>query len=115
MLASKDKGAAVKLADFGLAVEVEEGQITWHGLAGTPGYLAPEVLKKESYGKPVDVWACGVILYVLLVGYLPFWDEDRNKLYDQIMVSNFIGIRSKKITNNFREKFDAIKIYFKMS
>ena len=76
---------------------MEEGQITWHGLAGTPGYLAPEVLKKESYGKPVDVWACGVILYVLLVGYLPFWDEDRNKLYDQIMVSNFIGIRSKKI------------------
>lgn len=94
---------------------MEEGQITWHGLAGTPGYLAPEVLKKESYGKPVDVWACGVILYVLLVGYLPFWDEDRNKLYDQIMVSNFIGIRCKKITNNSSQKFDAIKMYFKMS
>ena len=40
----------------------------------------------ESYGKPVDIWACGVILYVLLVGYLPFWDDDRRKLYELIKV-----------------------------
>lgn len=54
------------------------------GFAGTPGYLSPEVLRKEPYGKPVDVWACGVILYILLVGYPPFWDEDQSKLYAQI-------------------------------
>ncbi|KAJ3605443.1 hypothetical protein NHX12_027490 [Muraenolepis orangiensis] len=52
--------------------------------AGTPGYLSPEVLRKEAYGKPVDIWACGVILYILLVGYPPFWDEDQHKLYQQI-------------------------------
>merc|ERR1712127_733197 len=56
----------------------------WFGFAGTPGYLSPEVLKKEPYGKPVDIWACGVILYILLVGYPPFWDEDQVKLYAQI-------------------------------
>lgn len=81
------------------------------GFAGTPGYLSPEVLRKEAYGKPVDIWACGelfvcrclhllalprvahralaplcagVILYILLVGYPPFWDEDQHKLYQQI-------------------------------
>lgn len=84
LLASKAKGAAVKLADFGLAIEVQGEQQAWFGFAGTPGYLSPEVLKKESYGKPVDIWACGVILYILLVGYPPFWDEDQHRLYAQI-------------------------------
>ncbi|VDP57772.1 unnamed protein product [Schistosoma mattheei] len=84
LLASKSKGAAVKLADFGLAIEVQGDQPAWFGFAGTPGYLSPEVLRKEPYGKAVDVWACGVILYILLVGYPPFWDEDQNRLYSQI-------------------------------
>lgn len=84
LLASKEKGAVVKLADFGLAVEVPNDNPTWHGFAGTPGYLSPEVLKKEPYAKPVDMWACGVILYILLVGYPPFWDDDQHRLYAQI-------------------------------
>ncbi|XP_060796024.1 calcium/calmodulin-dependent protein kinase (CaM kinase) II gamma 1 isoform X10 [Neoarius graeffei] len=84
LLASKMKGAAVKLADFGLAIEVQGEQQAWFGFAGTPGYLSPEVLRKDPYGKPVDIWACGVILYILLVGYPPFWDEDQHKLYQQI-------------------------------
>ncbi|XP_063984789.1 calcium/calmodulin-dependent protein kinase type II alpha chain isoform X23 [Diachasmimorpha longicaudata] len=84
LLASKAKGAAVKLADFGLAIELQGDAQAWYGFAGTPGYLSPEVLKKEPYGKPVDIWACGVILYILLVGYPPFWDEDQHRLYSQI-------------------------------
>ncbi|XP_063968879.1 calcium/calmodulin-dependent protein kinase type II subunit alpha-like [Lytechinus pictus] len=83
LLASKLKGAAVKLADFGLAIELDNGE-QWYGFAGTPGYLSPEVLRKDPYGKPVDIWACGVILYILLVGYPPFWDEDQHRLYSQI-------------------------------
>ncbi|XP_022319399.1 calcium/calmodulin-dependent protein kinase type II delta chain-like isoform X10 [Crassostrea virginica] len=84
LLASKLKGAAVKLADFGLAIEVQGEQQAWFGFAGTPGYLSPEVIRKDPYGKPVDIWACGVILYILLVGYPPFWDEDQPRLYAQI-------------------------------
>jgi calcium/calmodulin-dependent protein kinase (CaM kinase) II len=84
LLASKAKGAAVKLADFGLAIEVQGDQQAWFGFAGTPGYLSPEVLRKDPYGKPVDIWACGVVLYILLVGYPPFWDEDQHRLYAQI-------------------------------
>lgn len=89
LLASKAKGAAVKLADFGLAIEVQGEQHAWFGFAGTPGYLSPEVLKKEPYGKPVDIWACGVILYILLVGYPPFWDEDQHRLYAQIKSGSY--------------------------
>ncbi|RLU24457.1 hypothetical protein DMN91_002546 [Ooceraea biroi] len=89
LLASKMKGAAVKLADFGLAIEVQGEAQAWYGFAGTPGYLSPEVLKKEPYGKPVDIWACGVILYILLVGYPPFWDEDQHRLYAQIKTGSY--------------------------
>ena len=86
LLASKAKDSVVKLADFGLAIELEPSpnDIAWHGFAGTPGYLSPEVLNKEPYGKMVDIWACGVILYILLVGYPPFWDDDQKRLYAQI-------------------------------
>jgi calcium/calmodulin-dependent protein kinase (CaM kinase) II len=73
LLESKTVGASIKLADFGLAVEIKGNQKEWFGFAGTPGYLSPEVIKKEKYGRPVDIWACGVILYILLVGYPPFW------------------------------------------
>ena len=60
LLADKSREPPVKLADFGLAIEVEEtSDVAWHGFAGTPGYLSPEVLKREPYGKAVDLWACG--------------------------------------------------------
>ncbi|XP_065181486.1 calcium/calmodulin-dependent protein kinase type II delta chain-like [Sycon ciliatum] len=83
LLASRKKGAPVKLADFGLAVQLKD-ENTWYGFAGTPGYLSPEVIRREPYNEAVDVWACGVILYILLVGYPPFWDEDQHRLYAQI-------------------------------
>ena len=59
------------------------------GFAGTPGYLAPEVIGKEPYSKPVDLWGCGVVLYILLAGYPPFWDEDQGKLFDQIRKARY--------------------------
>lgn len=89
LLADKAKDAVVKLADFGLAVELNTTEPSWYGFAGTPGYLSPEVLKREPYYKPVDIWACGVILYILLVGYPPFWDEDQKRLYAQIKAARY--------------------------
>lgn len=90
LLSSKSKDASVKLADFGLAVELDQpDDPAWYGFAGTPGYLSPEVLKREPYGKPIDMWACGIILYILLVGYPPFWDEDQKKLYAQIKAAHY--------------------------
>lgn len=54
------------------------------GFAGTPGYLSPEVLRKEPYSYAVDMWACGVVLYILLVGYPPFWDDDQRRMFELI-------------------------------
>ncbi|BFZ62751.1 serine/threonine protein kinase [Saitoella coloradoensis] len=73
-----DKGnMSIRLADFGLAKIVGEDSFTT-SLCGTPSYVAPEILVNTShrkYGHPVDVWSCGVVLYICLCGFPPFSDE----------------------------------------
>lgn len=73
----------VKLADFGFAKSVEKKN-GCRTLCGTPGYLAPEILERfPAYDVKCDVWSVGVILFLLLGGYLPFDDEDENKVFDR--------------------------------
>jgi len=87
LLYYRDKDSKIMITDFGLAkVEDNEVQKT---ACGTPGYVAPEVLKLKSYGKPVDCWAIGVITYILLCGYPPFYHEDDQELYIQIMNADY--------------------------
>eukprot|EP00730_Choanoeca_flexa_P018865 TRINITY_DN9196_c0_g1_i4.p1 TRINITY_DN9196_c0_g1~~TRINITY_DN9196_c0_g1_i4.p1 ORF type:complete len:492 (+),score=123.20 TRINITY_DN9196_c0_g1_i4:35-1477(+) len=88
LLASRDKDAPVKITDFGLAVLMTDGP-SYFGFAGTPGYLSPEVIKRQAYDTQVDVFACGIILYILLCGYPPFWDEQQQKLYEQIKQGSY--------------------------
>jgi len=88
ILESRTPNAPVKLTDFGLAVMAEPTP-TFYGFAGTPGYLAPEVCFRDPYDKPVDVWATGVILYILLAGYPPFWHDDTQQLYEQIKAAQY--------------------------
>lgn len=87
---SKAKDAEVKITDFGLAKirKHEEKMLT---ACGTPGYVAPEVLKQQPYTSKVDIWSLGVILYILLCGYPPFYNEEGNTvaLYDQIKQGDF--------------------------
>lgn len=66
----------VKLADFGLSKMVIPGEIMYDS-CGTPAYVAPEVLKKGGYGKEVDVWSTGVILYTMIARALPFHSTDK--------------------------------------
>ncbi|CBN80278.1 possible CDPK [Ectocarpus siliculosus] len=56
---------------------------------GTPGYVAPEILRAESYGTSVDMWSIGVIVYILLGGYPPFHDENQTRLFRKIKAGNF--------------------------
>jgi len=76
------KSGRLKLADFGLAVRVADGQ-QLTGVAGSPAYLAPEVLL-GNYSQKVDVWAAGVLLHVLLMGTLPFQGKSVEAIFDAI-------------------------------
>ncbi|KAM4705097.1 serine/threonine-protein kinase DCLK3 [Rhinophrynus dorsalis] len=71
-----DGSTTLKLADFGLAVHVTEPIFT---VCGTPTYVAPEILSEKGYGLEVDMWATGVILYILLCGFPPFRSLERNQ------------------------------------
>mmetsp|Transcript_23496 Transcript_23496/g.34482 ORF Transcript_23496/g.34482 Transcript_23496/m.34482 type:complete len:453 (+) Transcript_23496:85-1443(+) len=72
LLADKGEDSKIKIADFGFACNVE-GEHSLHGLCGSPGYVAPEIIKeKDGYGLGVDMWSMGVILYILLTGIPPF-------------------------------------------
>jgi len=79
---------SLKLGDFGLAQLVSEPLYT---VCGTPTYVAPEILAETGYGVKVDVWATGVIMYILLVGFPPFSSRTNNQeeLFDQILSGLF--------------------------
>ncbi|KAJ3145870.1 camp-dependent protein kinase catalytic subunit [Irineochytrium annulatum] len=77
-----DAQGHVKITDFGFAKEVPD--VTWT-LCGTPDYLAPEIIQSKGYGKAVDWWALGVLIYEMLAGHPPFYDEDHFKLYEKIL------------------------------
>lgn len=74
----------IKLTDFGLAVQIKEEE-KLYTVCGTPIYVAPEILLEIGYSFPVDIWAAGVIAYILLSGYPPFNNEDQSKLFDLIL------------------------------
>jgi len=84
---NQDEDSKIMISDFGLSVFIGEGQLTL--ACGTPSYVSREVLAQEPYGKPVDVWSIGVITYILLCGYPPFYDEKDELLFAQILKGEF--------------------------
>ncbi|KAI6704517.1 hypothetical protein NL676_007479 [Syzygium grande] len=83
LLASKDEGAMLKATDFGLSVFIEEGKV-YRDIVGSAYYVAPEVLQRK-YGKEIDIWSAGVILYILLSGVPPFWAETEKGIFNAIL------------------------------
>jgi calcium/calmodulin-dependent protein kinase I len=87
LYASKDPNSIIKISDFGLAKVYDAGLMTTQ--CGTPSYVAPEVLKGKGYDETVDYWSIGIIIYILLCGFPPFYDEDNDKLFDMINKGKF--------------------------
>jgi len=88
LLASKVSNVDIKISDFGLAKmsrDYPRRLPRSHSICGSDFYLAPEVIKQEEYGREIDIWAVGVITYVLLSGSLPFFHNVLHKLYRQIV------------------------------
>ena len=83
LYASREDDATLKLADFGLA-EMLKPEESLHQACGTPQYVAPEMLDRKPYGKEVDMWSIGVILYILLSGMIPFDSNCNKDLYNKI-------------------------------
>lgn len=87
LYASKDPNSIIKITDFGLARIYSNELMTT--ACGTPGYVAPEVLEGKGYDVSVDYWSIGVILYVMLCGFPPFYEETNEKLFEKIKTGSF--------------------------
>ena len=83
-----DGRKSIKLADFGLSIEVKSPMFL---VCGTPTYVAPEILDESGYGLEVDNWAIGVICYILLCGFPPFRssNHDQEELFDKILRGDY--------------------------
>ncbi|KAM7405250.1 hypothetical protein PAMP_012526 [Pampus punctatissimus] len=84
---SQDEDSKIMISDFGLSKMVEDGIMST--ACGTPGYVAPEVLAQKPYSNAVDCWSIGVITYILLCGYPPFYEESETRLFSKIMKAQY--------------------------
>uniref|UniRef100_A0A8C2KXQ5 Calcium/calmodulin-dependent protein kinase IGa n=1 Tax=Cyprinus carpio TaxID=7962 RepID=A0A8C2KXQ5_CYPCA len=84
---SPDENAKIMISDFGLSKMADHGVMST--ACGTPGYVAPEVLAQKPYSKAVDCWSIGVITYILLSGYPPFYEENETRLFSKIMKAEY--------------------------
>ncbi|XP_068172135.1 calcium/calmodulin-dependent protein kinase type 1D-like [Antennarius striatus] len=84
---STDENSKIMVSDFGLSKTLEHGVMST--ACGTPGYVAPEVLAQRPYSKAVDCWSIGVIAYILLCGYPPFFEDNETRLFSKIMRAEY--------------------------
>ena len=83
-----DNTGHIKIADFGLCKEDITYGRTTKTFCGTPEYLAPEVLEDNDYGRAVDWWGVGVVMYEMMCGRLPFFNKDHDKLFTLILMED---------------------------
>jgi len=123
-----DASGHIKMTDFGLSKEGLTNDDRTNTFCGTPEYLAPEVLDGKDYNKAVDWWSLGTLIYEMLTGLPPFYDEDVQKMYNlkmtaELTIPDYVDDKAKDIMRKFLDRnpstrlqdADAIKAhpYFK--
>jgi len=88
LVKSIEDDTEIKIADFGLSKIIDKDKMM-QTACGTPGYVAPEVLNAEGYDREVDMWSIGVITYILLCGFPPFYSESVPEVFEQIMKAEY--------------------------
>jgi calcium/calmodulin-dependent serine protein kinase len=95
LLSSKENSSPIKLGGFGISIElpIENSNdskcvFITSGRIGTPNYMAPEIVQRLPYSKPVDIWSCGVLMFVLLSGKLPFVGSNK-RIFELITSGDF--------------------------
>lgn len=81
-----DEHGYIKLTDFGLSKQASES----NSFCGTPEYVSPEMLSGTAHGKAVDWWAVGILIYELLAGIPPFYDEDHKVMFNNILYGDIL-------------------------
>jgi len=92
LLKEKGDAAGIKITDFGLSkifADDAAGEVIMKTACGTPGYVAPEVLGHESYTSQVDQWSIGVIVYILLCGFPPFYGDNDAQMFKRIKAGQY--------------------------
>lgn len=111
-----DENLNLKLTDFGFAIKVETGDELLRMLCGTPGYMAPEMLRcacdssSPGYSFPADIWSCGVLLVTLLTGSAPFYNRRELIMFRMIMDARYSlnGPEWREISNDAKDLVQRI-------
>ncbi|DBA02655.1 TPA: hypothetical protein N0F65_010480 [Lagenidium giganteum] len=88
LYADESENAKIKIADFGFA-KLVTAETNMSTMCGTPGYYAPEIVRKQPYDNKCDIWSLGVITYILLCGFPPFYDENQVEEMRKILQGDF--------------------------
>ncbi|KZT06205.1 Pkinase-domain-containing protein [Laetiporus sulphureus 93-53] len=105
---TKDEHSDIVIVDFGIAKHLDTPESQLHSMAGSFGYVAPEVLNKAGHGKAVDIWSTGIITYVLLCGYSPFRSDDTTELVRETTAAH-VEFHERYWSNVSQEAKDFVK------